>query len=286
VEAVTTVGGNVTLDNTTRNALRILALGGAGGVPVYAGAPGPLRGDASEVHGNDGLLGAPLAESGRAREAEMALDYLSSRTAGAAPGSLTLATLGPLTNLAELLTARPEAARAFGEVVIMGGAFGRYRWTAPNGPQCSQGNMTEWAEFNIWSDPEAARIVCESDLNLVWIPLDCTHQTITSAEWLAALAALGERGAMLAGVLDRYADFSRRRWGTDGGPLHDPNVLVYLEAPELYRLEEGRVIVDDSQGPERGRTTLGPGRGHRVALGVDSGAYFDLLLKNVERALG
>jgi len=213
------------------------------------------------------------------------LDYLSRRAAGAAPGTLTLATLGPLTNLAQLLTAHPEAARAFAQVVIMGGAFGTYRWTAPNGPQCSQGNMTAWAEFNIWSDPEAARIVCESDLNLVWIPLDCTHQTITSAEWLAGLEALGPEGAMLSGVLDRYADFSRRRWGTDGGPLHDPNVLVYLEAPELYRLEECRVSVDDSQGPERGRTRLGAGKGHRVALGVDSAAYFDLLLRNAGRAL-
>lgn len=285
VQAITTVGGNVGLDQVTRNALGILAMAGRPDIPVYPGAAGPLAAPArtaSEVHGDDGLQGLqlpePQAQPGRLSAAE----YLCRAVRRAPRGSLHLACLGPLTNLALALRMEPELADWLRSIVVMGGGFG----TFTTGNLESGGNVTPRAEFNLWADAEAAHEVVSSPLPLVFLPLDVSHRTLVTEERLLQIGELPVWGPALMATLRAYGVWTRTRSGTVGGPLHDPNVLAYLEAPELYGLVEGAVAVEQGQGPGRGESRLGPGSRHQVAHHVDSAGFFHLIAGNLRRALG
>ncbi|MGC4052327.1 MAG: nucleoside hydrolase [Paludibaculum sp.] len=261
VKALTTIGGNVGLAQVTRNALGILAMAGRPDVPVYAGAEGPLSvplRTASEVHGDDGLHGlalpAPQAEPGRCTAAE----FLCRMARKCPLRSFRLACLGPLTNLALALHMDPGIVDLLGPVVIMGGGFGTYAVQGQGGVLPSQGNVTEWAEFNIWADAEAAQIVAASGLESVLIPLDASHRTLVTEERLVRIAALDSWGPGLEETLRAYGAWTRARCGTAGGPLHDPNVLAYLESPELYETVEATVSVDTGQARSEAARRWGP----------------------------
>ncbi len=258
--ALTTVGGNVPLGQTTRNALRVLARAGRLEVPVYAGLTVPHS--ATEVHGDDGLAGCPWPDASTGAQEEPAVSFLTRRLE---TGGVTLACLGPLTNLAAVLRARPELVAGLDRVVLMGGGFGTYSFQARNGPVVSSGNITADAEFNIYSDVDAARVVLGSGAPVTVVPLDISHRTLVSG------ARLERLDAQLAGMLDRYAGFSRKRWGHDAGPLHDPNVIARIAEPDLYRGLRGMVRVGDE-----GRTEWEPGAGpHEVLFHVDAEGYLD-----------
>jgi len=284
VMAITTVGGNTGLALTTRNALRILAAAGRADVPVYAGADGPLSG-APEVHGDDGILGTPLPEPVSAVSQEHAVDFLCRVLMESEAGTIDLACLGPLTNLALALEREPGIAARMRSVVVMGGGFGTYSFAGRHGEVRSHGNVTPAAEFNIYSDPEAAAQVSAAIQELVVVPLDVSHRTLVGAPWLQQLAGLPRWGGPLARTLDVYSQYSRSRWGTDGGPLHDPNVLAHLEAPELYRTVTGTVEVVCSDGPERGATRLAAHGPHRVGIDVDAAGFLESVLMNLGRVL-
>ena len=163
--ALTTVAGNLPLETTTRNALRVLALAGREDVPVAAGAARPLvvpRGrDAAVVHGADGLGGAPAPEPRAAVVPLHAVDLLAEiLERGDEP--LLLAPVGPLTNIALLAALRPELLPRLGRVAVMGGA---------DGP----GNVTPAAEFNIWFDPESAARAFDSGLDITMVGLNATR---------------------------------------------------------------------------------------------------------------
>jgi purine nucleosidase len=129
----------------------------------------------------------------------------------------------------------------------------------------SRGNMTEEAEFNIYSDVAAARTVFGSGVPVTVVPLDISQRTLVSRE------RLGKLDREVAGMLDRYADFSRDQWGHGDGPLHDPNVIAYLAEPDLYSGLRGTVRVN-----LEGRTDLDSGPGpHKVLLRVDEDGYLD-----------
>ena len=162
---VTTVGGNQTLEKTTANAIRVLEFAGRGDVPVAAGADRPLvreRIVAANVHGETGLDGPELPPAVASPVQEHAVDFLASHVAGR-----TLVPTGPLTNVALLLALHPEARPD--RIVLMGGAIG-------------EGNTTPAAEFNIWHDPEAARRVFESGMEITMVGLDVTHQAIVTPQ--------------------------------------------------------------------------------------------------------
>jgi len=258
--ALTTVGGNVPLETTTGNALRVLARVGRLDVPVYAGLSAGHT--ASDVHGDDGLAGCPWPDAAVGAQAETALDFLTRMLEG---GGITLACLGPLTNLAAVLRARPSLVGGLERVVLMGGGFGTYSFRAERGLVKSRGNMTPDAEFNIYSDVAAAQTVFASGAPVTVVPLDISQRTLVSRE------RLGRLDGELAGMLDRYADFSREKWGHGEGPLHDPNVIAHLAEPDLYHGLRGLVRVN-----EAGRTELELGAGpHQVLLGVDAEGYLD-----------
>lgn len=221
---ITTVAGNVPLALTQYNARRIVHLAQRPEVPVYGGCPRPLLRSpitAEHVHGQTGLDGAVIPEPTQALQTQHAVAFLIDQCRSA-QAPITLATLGPLTNLAVALIQAPDIAQAMARVVAMGGALGR-------------GNVTPNAEFNLYADPHAAQVVVNAGLNLTLIPLDVTHQVITTPERLAALEELGSPvGAAAAGWLRHYGQREGECYGLAGAPLHDPCVIAYLMRPDLF----------------------------------------------------
>jgi purine nucleosidase len=221
---ITTVAGNVPLALTQANARRLCHLAQRTDVPVYAGCPRPLLRPlitAEDIHGSTGLEGVVLPEPTMALQAQHAVAFLMEQcTTAMAP--ITIAALGPLTNLAVALIQCPAMAKGIDQVVIMGGALGF-------------GNITPAAEFNFYVDPHAAKVVVDAGLPLTILGLDVTHQVVTTAERLAALEALGTPlGQTVAALLRHYGQDDVDRHDLAGPPLHDPCVIAYLLCPDLF----------------------------------------------------
>ena len=279
VLAITTVHGNVGLPLTTRNAGVVLALaGGAGeGIGYHAGADRPLvvaETTATAIHGATGLPANDLPEPVRGPEAEHAVHSLI-RHARAQPGVVTVIASGPLTNLALAFRLAPELPALLREVVWMGGGTG-------------QGNRTAAAEANAISDPHAAQIVFESGVRLRMVGLNVTMGCIATPERVLALRDLGNRaGRVCAELLSFYAEVYRRRYGLDGGALHDPLAVAAVLRPELLDWQPMRVEIDVQPGPNLGRTVCdlygvsGREPNASVAVGVRDEAFFALLLERL-----
>ncbi|EHK85800.1 Inosine-uridine nucleoside N-ribohydrolase [Saccharomonospora azurea SZMC 14600] len=246
---VTTVFGNVGLDNTTRNARRVLALCKRGDVPVAEGAARPLVHPhphrARYVHGVDGLSGrsAALPEPERPVERGGAVRLLA-RLLEDSDDPVTIVPVGPLTNIATLLAARPDLHHKIERVVIMGGAL-------------LHGNTSAAAEFNIWSDPEAAqRVLGGGEVPCVLVPMDLTYRCAVDRAWLDALAASGPVGAALTALTPDYLAHYRKALGWDGMVLHDAVAVAEAISPGILRTEAVPVAVETSFGPARGATLV------------------------------
>ncbi len=225
VLALTAVAGNVPLAWTESNARRILELGGRPDIPVYAGCAGPLVRSplhAEHVHGASGLHGLILPDPASPCRPEHAVDALIDAIRVAAPNTVTLCLLGPATNLAMALVKAPEIAGRIQEVVWMAGA------------RSEGGNVTPAAEFNVYADPEAARIVLASGVPLTLAPLDLTHQVQLTPARRELLLRLGTEAAGAVAAL--YADTPQH--GREGAPLHDPCVIAHLLTPAF----DGRLV--------------------------------------------
>ncbi|MFK8036609.1 MAG: nucleoside hydrolase [Hyphomicrobiales bacterium] len=220
------VAGNVPLNLTQRNIRLVCELAGRPDIPVYSGAERPLIRPlvtAEYVHGKTGLDGAELPEPTMPLCEEFGPDFIVDAVMSRPEGSVTLCTLGPLTNVALAIAKEPGIAPRLKELVMMGGGF------------FEGGNITPVAEFNIYVDPHAAKIVLESGIPITMLPLDVTHKALTSKSRINAFRALGtEVGDACVGWLEFFERFDEDKYGTDGGPLHDPNVIAYLLKPEIY----------------------------------------------------
>ena len=244
---VTTVHGNVDLAQTTENALRVLHLAGRSDVPVAVGARTslvvPLAQRAGHVHGEAGLGGVVLEPSPAAvdpRPAVVALaDLLRS-----SDQPVTVAAIGPLTNIALLLSVYPDEARRIGRLVVMGGSATR------------GGNVTAAAEFNVWADPEAAAVVFGAGLPTVMVGLDVTLPTVLTEGGIARFAAAGPAGAQAAAVLRQYLDHARDAYGVDGVVVHDALALTEAIVPGTLRTVPRDVVVDTGPGAARGQTLV------------------------------
>lgn len=256
--AVTTVFGNVDVEITTANALRLRALAGLGHLPVAAGAARPLvypqHQRAESPHGPDGLGGRahllpePIGPLDARGAVALMADLLH-----AAPAPVTLVAIGPLTNIALLLAAHPEVKPRIDRIVIMGGHLG--------GPA---------AEFNIHSDPEAAhRVLIEEGVPTTLVPLDLTLRTTVDSAWLATLAAAGPRCVTLADVIEHC----RKVTGRNAVPLHDPLAVLEAAVPGTLRTTSVPLAVVCDHGLTRGAVVTGSAAGTRhvvqVALEAD-----------------
>lgn len=277
VRGITTVGGNATLEHTTENALRVLTLLGRTDVPVAAGASAPLVGPlhtAPQVHGASGLEGADLPAPAAAARPEGAVEFLAGLLR-ATDEPLTLVPTGPLTNIALLLEHQPQLRDRIGRICLMGGSAG-------------EGNVTPSAEFNIWVDPEAARIVFRSGLPLTMIGLDVTHQALLMADETAALAATGGKVARtVADLLAFYMRFHRERYGWNGSPIHDAVAVAHLARPGMVKTAPYYVDVELAGELTRGRTVvdtrdvLGRPPNAEVGVGIDRRAFVELLVEAI-----
>ncbi|CAB91168.1 hypothetical protein POMI540_2614 [Schizosaccharomyces pombe] len=223
---VTTVAGNVPVSMTTRNALQMLDLAGRPDIPVYAGSNKPLLRapiTATHVHGASGFEGAVLPPPSRKENEGHAVDFIIDTLRNNEPGTITICTIGPLTNIALALNKAPEVIQRAKQIVMMAGAFSEV------------GNITPAAEFNIYVDPHAAQMVLSSGIPIVMMPLDITHQLHTSAKRIARMEALPNRvGPVVAAWLRMEKAYEAKKYGTDGGPLHDPNTVMWLLRPDIY----------------------------------------------------
>lgn len=265
VLGITTVGGNSPLANTTRNALRVLALLGRSDIPVAPGAERALLRESwipVEFHGESGLDGADLPEPEAAPRPEGALALTEALVAGAGR-PVTLVATGPLTNLALLLRARPRIQEALERICLMGGSLG-------------DGNTTAAAEFNIWQDPEAAAIVFGSGIPVSMMGLDVTHRALFLEADVASLEALGTRVARVwVDLLRFFAVYHRRRYGWDGSPIHDAVAVAHLAAPGLVSTRLLRVDVETAGEITRGRTVADPEALRGLPANVEAGVDID-----------
>jgi pyrimidine-specific ribonucleoside hydrolase len=244
---VTTIFGNAPLAATTLNAQRVLALCDRPDVPVAAGAERPLVYShpftAANVHGADGLSGraGTLPEPVRELEPVDAVSLLVSLLE-AADEPVTIAPIGPLTNIALLLAAHPGVREKIGRLVIMGGGL-------------DYGNTTAAAEFNIWSDPEAARrVLVEEAVPCVLVPVDLTRRCAIDSDWLEKLTAASPIGAALVGLTGSYLAHYQKALGRDGIALHDAMAVAEAISPGILRTEAYPIEVDCGLGPSRGAT--------------------------------
>jgi purine nucleosidase len=225
VLGITVVAGNVPLPLTELNARKIVELSGRINIPVFAGCAVPIDRPlvtAEHVHGRTGLDGPTLPDPKIQLHPQHAVDFII-ETLRAEP-DVTLCPLGPLTNIATALRRAPEIAQNIREIVLMGGGF------------FEGGNITPAAEFNIYVDPTAADIVLRAGIPTTMIPLDCTHQALTTAPRVAAFRALPNRaGPAVAELTDFFERYDKEKYGSAGAPLHDPCVIAYLLAPNLFQ---------------------------------------------------
>jgi purine nucleosidase len=270
---ITTVAGNVSLDKTTANALRVCEFVGAGDVPVTAGSPQPLRRPpitAAAVHGDDGLRGALLPPPARSPRPGHARDAIIG-TVMAAPGEITLVATGPLTNVALALEQEPALASSVRDFVIMGGSSAR-------------GNVTPAAEFNIAADPEAAAIVFRAGWTVTMVGLDVTELAVADSAVLARLGGLGRLADDLVLPCLR-SRFDGDRGGTTPGdePVHDVCAVAYAGRPGLLGVRPARVDVETEGRWTSGMTVtdfraVPADCNALVAMTIDLPAFWDAVL--------
>jgi len=196
----------------------------------------------------------------------------------AKPHSITIAMLGPQTNLALALIQAPEIVEGIKEVVIMGGAH------------FNGGNITPVAEFNLFADPQAAEVVLKSGVKLTYLPLDVTHKILTSDARLKQIAALNNEASKRVGdILNEYIKADMEHYGIPGGPVHDATVIAYLLKPELFSGRSVNVVIDSREGPTFGQTIVDWYDGLKApknAVWIESGdaqGFFDLLTQRLAR---
>ena len=292
VEAITAVSGNVPLAFTLPNALRLVEIAGHTEIPVAGGAAFPLVRrlvTAAYVHGNNGLGGVEFPEP-KIKPAVETASELIRRIVRANPGEITIAAVGPLTNIATVLKADPGIAKLIKSLALMGGSL-------------SGGNITPAAEFNFYVDPEAARVVFDSGVPVIMVGLDVTHKVLLHENHVRTLEAAQNPVSRAAAKIMR-ATLGRVAKTNDETvvAMHDPLTIASLIDPGVITLRDYYVQIETSgeltagqsvgysHGPVRRSPPLDTGDAAgaapaeeykpncKVAVGVDPDKFFNLLI--------
>ncbi|GGJ99357.1 hypothetical protein GCM10007063_22070 [Lentibacillus kapialis] len=242
IEAITTVAGNVDVERNTLNALRVCDIAGLTDVPVAQGSSKPLLKKmevAEEIHGETGLEGPALPDEPSKQAVDQhAVDMIIDKVM-ASDGDITLVPTGPLTNIALAMIREPAIIPKINKIVLMGGG--------------TFGNWTPAAEFNIYVDAEAAKIVFESGVPITMFGLDVTHQALATQETVNRLSAIDHPVSHF--VVDLLKFFIRTNqdvFGMDGGPIHDACTVAYLIDPSIFDVHYVHVAIET-----RGEFTYG-----------------------------
>jgi pyrimidine-specific ribonucleoside hydrolase len=273
LRGITTVGGNQTLDKTTRNALKVLELVGRTDVPVAAGADRPLQRKlrtAAHVHGESGMDGPDLPEPTTKTVDMHAADFLAELIE---PGVVLVPT-GPLTNVAMLLERHPDVRERIERIVWMGGAI-------------AEGNVTPAAEFNAFVDPEAAEAVFASGIPITLIGLDVTHKALFTQEHAERLRPAGKAGRAVAELADFFLGFHQDRYGFDGSPIHDAVAVAQVIDPSLVETVNCNVAIETQSQFCDGRTVVDiwhvtdAPRNCDAGLDIDANRFLELLVERI-----
>jgi len=281
VLGITAVAGNVPLPLTQRNARIICELAGRPDMRVYAGCDAPLNRKlvtAEHVHGKTGLDGPQLADPVMPLQTQHAVDFIIETLRREPGNTVTLCALGPLTNIAAAFLKAPDVVARVQQIVLMGGAY------------FEVGNITPAAEFNIYVDPEAAKIVFRSGVPLVVMPLDVTHKALTNRARIEAFRAMGsEPGRMVAEWTDFFERFDMQKYGSEGAPLHDPCVIAYLLDPSLFAGRHINVEIETQSDLTLGMTvadwwgvTQRPANALFIGT-IEADSFFALLIERIAR---
>ena len=272
IKAITTVAGNQTLEKVTNNAIKVLTKARQYKIPVACGAKEPLIRKlvigGQIVHGDSGLEGPILPENGF-NISELSALKLYEKILEESKEKITFVGIGPLTNIAQLLITRPDLKQKIEEIYIMGGG--------------TIGNWTPAAEYNIFADPEAAKVVFNSSLPIIMAGLDVTQKAYITREENEILRAQGKEISVFVAELIDY--FSRYHYEVEGFPgctLHDPCAIAALVHPELFESVQCNVDVEVTGELTRGMTVVDTIDYQKKLFGleVDHNTKF---LKNVHR---
>lgn len=274
LRAITTVAGNQTLAKVTENARKVATLAGITDVPIAAGADRPLVRAlvvAQDVHGRTGLDGADLPEA-RVPLNSMSATTLMAQAIETSDRTVTLVPTGPLTNIAQLLRAHPSTADRIEQIVWMGGSTAR-------------GNVTPYAEFNAFVDPEAAAEVFASGLPITMIGLNVTHQALATNEVIARIRALDSTLATtIADLLSFFASTYERIWGLPAPPVHDAVAVARVVDPSLVECLHAPISVETNGELTSGATVVdlhdrtGRPPSAYAGTGVDVERFWDLMI--------
>ncbi|AIQ76489.1 MULTISPECIES: nucleoside hydrolase [Paenibacillus] len=276
LRGITTVGGNQILDKITENALKVISFVNAD-IPVAKGAAGPLFGKlvtGEEAHGESGMDG-PLLPPSKFRPVEQGAVEFMLNIIRSSEEKITLVPMAPLTNIALLITAYPEIKDRIEKISLMGGGI-------------SYGNVTSTAEFNIYVDPEAARIVFESGIPITMSGLDVTDKAAIFEDEILALKERGPVSTMVGELLDFYSIYGKKM-GYVGSALHDPCAVAWLLHPELFEFEHLYVTVETEGKLTRGMTVADRRKktdrpaNVQVLVGVDREAFMRLIFDSLEK---
>ncbi len=262
---LTTVGGNVPLARTTRNALALLQAAGRSDIPVAKGASRPLRGRfkyAPQFHGPGGLSHR-LPDPSVNHVTKGAVEFLYDQLTADEPGEVAVVALGPLTNIAQLLWERPFALEQAKNIIVMGGAV--------NAP----GNVTPKAEFNIYSDPVAAEVVLASGLPITLVDLAACRQVGISREQAMGLRSDHPMGRLTLNMLQGWfrKEPSRQRF-----EFYDPLAMAIALEPAIATVTKVDLDVGLEENESWGETSESGGPGEiTLPLEVNSTRFFGLL---------
>ena len=275
---VTTVAGNQTLEKVTYNLRRLYTYLGMS-TPAASGAARPITrklvlGDA--VHGESGLDGFEFPVPTFELDSTNAVTFLYEKIMKA-EGKVTLVPVGPLTNIGLLFATFPEVKEKIDEISIMGGSI-------------YAGNHTPHAEFNIYVDPEAAKIVFDSGIPVVMSGLEVTHEAAINDDEINELRAMDGKVSKMCGDLLHFYTRYHHNEGYTSYPLHDVCSVMYLLNPEIFEYKDLQVEIDTTDGAHRGRTAADnrewmkyENPNTRVLLHIDRDKFIQILFDGFKK---
>lgn len=281
VLGVTTVGGNVPLELTHRNARMMCDIAGASDVPVFAGCDRPMQRPlrtAEYIHGETGIDGIDIFEPKTPLQEQHGVEFIIETLLSADDDSLTLVPTGPLTNIGTAINREPAILPKIRRIVLMGGAMRE------------GGNRTPSAEFNILVDPEAADAVFRCGRPITQMGLDVTHQVLSTKPRVDRIRALDNPVARAtAGMIGFFERYDMSKYSAAGAPLHDPCTVAWLVRPELFKGKDCNVAIETQSELTLGHTAVDfwhvtdrPKNVHWI-FDVDSDGFYDLLTERLAR---
>ncbi len=273
VLGVTTVRGNQTIEKTTYNALATIDYLNLE-YKVYEGSNKPIKRESpvcEEIHGKTGLDGFPFRKIEKEKEDIDAVSFIIDMCHKTK--DITFITTGPMTNVAKAIIKDPSIKSSISKIILMGGSS-------------KKGNITEYAEFNILTDPEAADIIFKSKIDIYMVGLDVTRKCLVDNNVVSRMKKINTRGSdLFVSLMEVFIKNQKDFFGLEGGPLHDPLTIASLIDDKILKFKKAYTSIDTSDEKTAGKTTCdfnSDNHNSYVAIEVDVARYFDLIEESLK----